>query len=675
MFNLKPYVSLYMFLLFWGGTPIQTAAQSPSPPTFQAASPDTTFFGYSIFETDQPADSISLSNVDPSYPIGPGDELIITIWGQVERNLTQVVDRGGSINVARVGRLQVAGTAIDQLPQKISRFLARAYSGISEDATKATTFIDVSLGKLRALRIFVVGEVYRPGAYVLDATAAPLDALYRARGPTKKGSLRNIQVVRKNNVIGQVDLYRFIQMGDRNESVRLQNGDVIQVPPVGPQIWLKGRVHRPAIYELKPGESVNQLLQIAGGVEPDAFTKRIQIERIVQHRERQLIDIDLSTVSETAAELFDGDVITVFPIRNEYVNAIYVSGQVKNPGRYQLHSNMTLKELVSVCDGLLPEAYHARADLVRILPDQHKTLLSIHLGKALDEDSNHNLLLQPQDSLIVYSVHTFREKPTITINGLVRTPGTYELYAHMGIQDLIAKAGGLRDQAYTLEAEIVRTQPNHPPQIIHQPLVKTLDVAQADTFSLQHRDAVFIRRHPDFGPRQQVILTGHVRFRGEYALTPTANHLTQVIQRAGGLKDTAYPDGIEFYRPSTGRIPVNLPKALKNPGGPEDLILQNDDKIHLPSKPTTVDVSGAVYKPGPVLFQAGKGASYYLNRAGGTTKKAHKSGTYLIRANGEVRKLKTGLFGGRSNINPGSHIVVPFKISARPKFTVSDTAQ
>jgi protein involved in polysaccharide export with SLBB domain len=629
-------------------------------------------FGHAIFALGPDVfDPTSQGSVDPDYPIGPNDELIITVWGQVEFTYNLTVDREGSINIPAVGLMFVNGIALKDLQQRIAQRMSRAYSGIREDRAKATTFIDVALGKVKTIKVFVTGEVRRPSSYLMPANASVMSALYYAGGPVAKGSMRDVRLLRYGEKVGSVDLYKFILEGDKGQDVRIQNNDVILVPPQGIEVTLNGRVHREGIYELRKGEGLKRLLEIAGGLEADAHIARIQIERIEKHRDFIVVDVDwnhLLTVAEDAA-LFDGDRITVFQIPSPTLKKVVVlKGLVRNPGTYELKPSMRVSDLIQRTDGLFPDVYLGRADIQRTRSNMTRELISFNLNKALKGDPAHDILLAPLDEVSIYSIHTFGKDQYVTIEGVVQTPGRYELLEGMGLQDLIVLAGGLLDIAYKVEAEVSRSDPtlatsDQSTTVYKIPISDRyeIDGEQADAFPLQDRDMVFIRLNPDFAEAQQVVMEGEIRFSGAYTLERGSTRLSDMIQRAGGLKSMAYSEGARLYRPSTeDSIAIDLPEALKNSGGKSDPILYGGDVIHIPRKPTTVEITGAVYQPGHVFFQPGKGVGYYLNRAGGPTKDAIKSHIYAVLANGEVVKPGGFLFWKSwPKLNAGSRIVVP----------------
>ncbi|MEW6756411.1 MAG: SLBB domain-containing protein, partial [Candidatus Latescibacterota bacterium] len=418
-------------------------------------------YGYEVFSLLPVEADSAIGAVDDGYPIGPGDEVVINVWGQAELSYRLPVERDGGITIPTVGRLQVGGTRLGNLQQRVTEFMARAYSSLNQESGGGGSFIDVSLGKLRMVQVFVVGEVRRPGAYLLSATSTVVRALYNSGGPTESGSLRDIRVQRHGEVVARLDFYRFIQQGEDLDNVRLQSGDVIVVPPALKLVALQGLVRRPAVYELREGEGLRRLLDIAGGLQPEAYTERVQVERIVENRQREVVDVNLKEVALAGgdATLADGDRVRVFSIPERFSNVVTVTGAVRRPGTYQLAPGMTVKGALELTRGVLDEAYTGRANLVRTRPDKTRQIIPFDLGKALAGDEHQDLALEPVDELVIFSIHDFRDAQFVTVDGLVRKPGRYELLAGMTLDDLIVLAGGLQDSAYVAEAEVARFDP------------------------------------------------------------------------------------------------------------------------------------------------------------------------------------------------------------------------
>jgi len=366
--------------------------------------------------------------------------------------------------------------------------------------------------------------------------------------------------------------------------------------------------------------------------------------------------------------LVDGDEVTIFAIPDIYGNAVSIEGFVKRPGVYELRPGMTVKDLIQQSEGIRFEAYRGRANLVRTHPDLMQEIMPFHLDKALEGDPTHNLALIPRDEITIFSIHTFGDQESVTINGLVRKPGPYELLQKMTLQDLVVLAGGLTDFAYTLEAEIARFDPEvvtgeEPVKMFRVVVSNQYEVGESseEEFLLQDMDAVFIRRNPDLEPQQFVTIQGLVQFPGKYALTSRGERLSSLIERAGGLEEEAYLEGFQLLRGALGAIGVDVRAALKEPSGGDDVVLKDGDILTIPQKPSTVEVVGEVFRPHGVLFQPGKRADFYWDRAGGLKKSADKGRIYIELPNGGIRKPNRIFFLWRRwpKILPGSRVVVP----------------
>ncbi len=654
------------------GTAGPVTAEQPFRPVGKSGSDgDVQAFGYDVFSRT-PTLSETLGAVDPDYPVSPGDEIRVTAWGQVELSHLLTVDREGGIQVPRVGRLQIAGTPLRDLEGRILRFLATSYSTIAADSANRSTSVDVTLGKLRTIQVYVLGEVRHPGACVVQGASTVLNALAIAGGPLPTGSLRQVRLLRHDQLQARIDFYGFLLQGDTRQEVRLQQGDVIVVPPIGKTVTLQGRVHRPARYELNEGEGLRDLLDLAGGLDADAYARRVQVERIVANEERQIVDVDHSTLvaQDGRFDMQDGDRVMVFGIPDRFANAVSIQGVVRRPGTYELKPGMRVSDLVEHSEGLLEEAYQGRLRLVRTHADKRRQLVSLHLGRALAGDPEHNLELEPLDEVTIYSIHTFRDPKWVHIEGLVRSPGRYELLAGMTLQDLIASAGGLQEEAYRLGAEIARSDTTADGEqaavvVLMVPVSDSYEVTAYDPTGapvlLQDGDHVFVRRNPESEPQRYVLIEGQVRLPGRYALLSEQERLSDLVARAGGLRPEAYSDGVLFVRAGVGHVSVDLSQALITQGGDDDLVLRAGDEISVPQRSATVAVVGAVQRPMAVVYQHGAGPDYYLERAGGLRQGADGSRIYLEMPNGEIRLSKRILWLWRRwpKVLPGSRIVVP----------------
>ncbi len=639
--------------------------------TVEAVPPDTQaimVFGLDIFnlapQTFEPPD---FGPVDPEYPIGPGDEILIRIWGEVEDFHSLIVDREGKIFIPNVGRTIVNGLTLEQVREKITTSMSSAYSGIKEK----TTFVDISLGKLKKIKVFIVGEVVRPGGYTISSMSTVFNALYYAGGPTPKGSLRNVKVIRHNKVVAVVDLYEYLLAGKRENDVRLNNFDTILIPPVGKRVTLTGRIHRPAIYELKEEETLLDLMAIAGGLEADAYSERIQITRIIQDEMKEIIDVNLKEVLVSEDKEFvlgDGDEITVFSVLDRIENYVDLEGNVRRPGRFALVPSIKVKDLVEKGGGIYEDTYMHRAIIIRTHPDLTQSIIRFDLEEALAGNPQENRLLQRWDEVLVRSVWEVgaEKKKRVKIYGSVANPGAYDLYKGMTLKDLIFIVGGLTKEAYKLQAEISRISPEKVTDSTEVIFVELDDecgvgTGTTDSFLLQDHDIVFIRKDPYWDLQRNVRVEGEVVFPGIYSLETKNERLSDIIRRAGGLKETAYPEGAKFVRPKNniGRVDVNLVETLKNPKGINDLVLEEGDYIFIPREDASVYVKGEVRFPISILFEPNKNVSHYITRAGGFTDNADRGKVKLILPNGRVTSPSRFLWFDVSKVPLGATIMVP----------------
>lgn len=662
-----------------GSAPASDAVQQPGigfppvtqPPGAKQAKPDTAQavvigdslqpelkpYGYDIF-TLKPAtfEPLAFGPVSPDYLLGPGDEIIVSVWGAQEMNSRGAINREGFLVLPDIGQVQANGYSLQAFKEELEKRLSRIYSGISRDGHGKTS-VDVSLGKLRSIQVFVLGDVVQPGGYTLSATSSVMNALYFAGGPTLKGSLRNVRVTRNNQVVHKSDMYDYVARGNRSQDYKLENGDVVFVPPVLRQVTLMGEVRHPAIFELKDGETLANLLDIAGGFTATAMRRRVQIERIIPYTERTALSqedrkvLDLDLRGEGAdVELADGDVVRIFRTRDILKNTVRLVGTaVYRPGTYQHHDGMTVADLVEQAGGLLGDAYTGWAHLVRIRDNKIKEMRSFDLAAALQRDPTQNLQLEERDEVQVYALADVRDPEHVAIQGLVRHPGNYEMLEGMTITDLVVKAGGLKESAYRMRAEVSRIDPRavsdgKMAELLYIALGDTMNVdSEASKFSLQKNDIVFIREIPNWSVQENVWVTGEVKFPGLYSLTSKTERLTSIIDRAGGLEPTAYLQAASFVRKKddTGRMAISFELALKNKGHKSnkyDLVMAAGDSINIPREPKTVKVVGDVGFPSSVLWEDGRDMNYYLDQAGGLLSTADKDKVTVVMASGRVER-------------------------------------
>ncbi len=518
-------------------------------------STDLTQFGYELFSaavsTFAPVEDVP---VGPDYVIGPGDGFNISLWGRIERSYEAEVDRNGEITLPKIGTLKIWGLTFSELKKYLLREFSRHYKGFH---------MNVVMGRLRTIRVFVIGEVVTPGSYSLSSLSTVYNALFAAGGPSKRGTMRNIQLIRNGKVIRAIDLYDFLLKGDKSQDERLQSGDTIFVPIISPVVGIAGNVMRPAIYEIKDKMTLGELFDLAGGVTPIGYLQRVQIERIVAHEQRIVEDFDLAEYAQDRyfpklkIILQDRDLVKVLPISPATYGIVYLEGHVVRPGGYEFKEGMKLLDLVSSFDELLPEPYLDYAEIIRLVPpDFHPETISFNLGRLLEGDLSENIKLKEHDTVTIYSRETLKEVAPVTISGEVQMPGKYRLFENMRVKDLIYDAGNLKRSAYLPEAEITRlikTERGVTSKRININLGEALKGNPEHNILLEEDDYVFVRQIPEWFTEKIVTLEGEVKFPGVYSFSK-GERLSSVIERAGGFTEHAYLKGAFFTRESARRI-------------------------------------------------------------------------------------------------------------------------
>ena len=514
-------------------------------------SKDLTQFGYNLFRatvsTFAPVTDVP---VGPNYLIGPGDRFDISLWGRIERFYQVKVDRNGEITLPKIGTLRVWGLSFLELKKYLLRELSKHYKGFQ---------MNVVMGRLRTIRVFVIGEVVTPGSYTLSSLSTVYNALFAAAGPSKRGTMRNIQLIRNGDIVQTIDLYDFLLKGDKSQDKRLQSGDTIFVPIIGPVVGIAGNVMRPAIYEIKGKMMLEELFDLAGGVTSTGYLQRVQIERIVAHEKRIVEDFDLAEYTrqgnfhELRIILQDRDLVKIFPILPTTQNIVYLEGHVKRPGGYEFKEGMKLLDLISSFDQLLPEPYLDHANIIRLVPpDFHPETISFNLGRLLRADLSQNIELKEHDRVTIYSRENLREVPQVTISGKVQRPGKYRLLENMRVKDLIYNAGNIKRSAYLPEAEITRlikTKRGVESKAININLGEALKENTKYNILLKEDDYVFVRQIPKWYTEKTCTIHGEVSFPGEYSISK-GERLSSVLERAGGFTEYAYLKGAFFTRES-----------------------------------------------------------------------------------------------------------------------------
>ena len=606
----------------------------------------------------------SIGAANPDYLIGPGDEIIVMLWGETQFVQVLTVDKEGFIFIPEVGQVFVNGLNLNLLESKLFRVLSQSYASLNPNfGNKATTFLDVSLGNLRPLRIQVLGEVSQPGAYTVSPSATLFSALYYFNGPTNLGSLRDIRLIRNEKNIVTIDFYDYLLTGKKPNDQKLQHDDVVFIPKRIKTVSIEGEVNRPGIYELLDGETLLDIISMAGELKISAYLDRLQIDRIVPFDERELlgmdrtfIDVDLNNVlsNEINFELQDGDRIQIFSVLNLRQNIVDIRGSVVRPGSYDIGTSLTLKDLIIKADSLLGDAYLDRVDVVRTGSDFSEELIKLNLGKVLEGDPGNNIFLQGLDRVRVYGLTEMIPKAFVSISGYVKNPGRYLLQENMTLYDLIFKAGGYIDsefkkKAYLGRAELVRKMDEGTEkEIVPFNLGLVLDKKGIASALLKPDDGVRIYSIDEIeGSTRYVSISGHVKSPGRYELYEGNMTLYDLIFKAGGyidseFKKSTYLDRAELIRRKENSsekeiIPFNLGLVLEKKGlfnlslKPDDFVkIYNISEIEGSTR--YVSVTGHVKRPGKYELYEGNMTLYdLLFKVGGFDDDIHKATTYLER--------------------------------------------
>ena len=649
-------------------------------------------FGHNIFSNRRLSFAPSLNIPTPlNYRLGAGDEVIIDVWGSNEATIRQTISPDGFINIPNLGMVTLNGMTIKESEQYLRKKLAQIYPVEGEDA--ASDF-KLTLGNIRTIQVSVTGEVVVPGTYSISSLSNIYNALYCAGGVNNLGSLRKVQLVRNGKQKAVVDLYDFILNGVLPDGLTLEDGDVINVPLYLSLVNIEGSVKRPMYYEMKDGETVQDLLDYAGGFAGDAYRSNINVVR-QNGVEYQVYTVDSNLFS--AFILKDGDALTVGALIDRYENKLEVKGAVYRPGIYQLGDGIrTVSELIAKADGLKGDAFTNRALLHREREDLTFEVISVDV-KAVLSGQAPDIQLQRNDILYIPSIYDLNDIGTITIEGEVATPGTFVYEANMTVEDIIMQAGGLLESASTVKIDVSRRiknpaskeQPDSIANVFTRSFKDGYVVSEDLDFVLLPYDYVYVRRSPGYAEQGKVKVSGEVIFPGDYVLTHKNERLSDVIARAGGLNKWAYVRGARLIRHTlaeernrtrsgmtvltTGKDSVNvanldldetysvgidLEAALAAPGSDADLVLRRDDMILIPEYINTVKISGNVMYPNVVAYNSGMSVRDYVEMAGGYGYRSKKNKAYIIYMNGTIaraRQISKGV------VEPGCEIVIPQK--------------
>lgn len=654
-----------------------------------------TVFGLNVFQNGTSQfDPNGAGPVDANYRLGPGDQLVLILTGDVELAHTLDVTREGFVVIPQVGQLHVANLTLGQLEDLLYSRLGRVYSGVRRGG--GTTRFSVSVSRLRSNQVFVVGDVVSPGSYRVSSAGTALTALYAAGGPSLSGSLRGVEVRRGGAVVSTLDVYDYLLNGDASKDVRLENGDIVFVPPYKSRVRVVGEVLRPATYELKPGETLADVLRAAGGFTARAARRRVQIERIVPAaqrtsggRDRVVVDVAsdaLATGYGPALPVEAGDVIHVFPVAERVRDRVTVTGNVWTPGPQGMTPGMTLGEALRRAGGPRPDSYLGQVLISRLRPDSTRIQLRASLRDSTGTPTE-DVALREDDEITVFSLTDFRPQRYVSIYGAVRSGGRFPYREGMTLRDLVLMAKGLQEGAYLKEAEIARLPENRAGGVTAITFRAPMDSSYlferdgsgarylgppglqvsangAKDVPLKPYDNVLILQQPDWELERTVTIAGEVEYPGSYALMTKTERLSDLIRRAGGLSNEAYAGGVVFYRKANhvGRIGVDLPAVLKKPKHRDNLVLLEGDSIYIPRYSGVVNVRGAVNSPVGIPYVPGRGMDYYIAAAGGPSRLADPGRAYVTQPNGKVESAhRRMLVKVHPQPGPGSVVFVPEK--------------
>lgn len=591
-----------------------------------------------------------------SYVLGAGDELIILVTGKNETSVNAKVTPDGNVQIPYAGLVYVNGFTIDQATAQIRKAMTKIYPGLSGGETRLT----VNLGNTRSIKVTLVGEVKTPGSYTFSSVSTLFNALYNSGGPTTNGSLRNIELIRNNRVYKTVDFYTFLQKGVVDGNIRLEDQDVIRIPVYKKHVAIDGEVKRPAIYELRANEQLDELIQYAGGYTDLAYRNTAKIEQI-NATEREVRDVPAAMFADFLPR--NGDAVHIGAITNRFTNRVFLEGAVNRPGVYELTAGFTLSTLLKSASGLRPEAYMERGYIKRTQPNLQKEMISFNPAQIVSGSTDVPLLRE--DSVVIQDRAEFLSNLNVSINGNVRKPAVFPYRAGIKLADVLAMSGGFTEVAATHHVEISRIIENKKDSVANQ-LVQTFTVnldsgsSTVPDIELKPMDYIFVPRLVNYRTLGNISVTGEVLFPGEYAVQRRDETAQDFLARAGGL--TPYGSLIDAQTFRNGvRINLNLTKPLNSPKLKKEMILLPGDSIFIPRMLTFVEVAGAVNNPQFVSYH-GRSFKYYLNAAAGKTENARLRGAYVKYPDGLNKPVTNFLFfRNYPAVKPGSKIVVPEK--------------
>jgi protein involved in polysaccharide export with SLBB domain len=663
---------------------------------FKAKTPSSYIFGGDLFTNENITFEPNLRIPTPrNYVIGPDDEINVDVYGYQEVNQKLQVSPEGFITLPYVGMINVSGLTVEQATKKIrDKMASNGYSSISSGQSK----VNISVGRIRSIKVTVIGEANKVGTFTLSSLSSLFHALYAAGGPNEKGSLRTIEVIRNSRVIEKFDAYSFLMKGNQTSDVRLMDRDVIRIPTALNQVTLSGEVRKPAVFEILPNESLQDLISYAGGFTPIAYTSALHI---IQNtgKEKQIVDVPKANFYTYLPQ--NGDIIEVEKIIDRFANKITIKGAVYRPGDFAYTKGLTLSKLITNADGLKPEAFTQRGTLIRTNEDYTKTIIAfnpLNIIKGTQQD----ITLEKNDEVVIGVAKDFTEDFIVTINGQVKNPGQYPFYKNQRLKDVIFAAGGFTEGASLDKIEVARRLNKDKEDSSYQ-LANLLTISSQKELDLEVNDIelfpydiITIRTKISYKDQKSVSVEGEVLYPSNYVLKSKNERVSDLLKRAGGFTNTAFLKGayitrinksellkdtnsvyakrlLQQSKDSSGlkttdvflktiKIGINVNDIVANENSLENIYLQEGDVLTIPNKKREIKVTGEVLFPTEVVFVEGEDLKYYIERAGGYTDKALKRKVIVLQPNGVAAKTKKFLFfKSYPKVEEGSEILIPLK--------------
>jgi protein involved in polysaccharide export with SLBB domain len=636
-----------------------------------------------------------------NYIIGPTDQLNINVYGVQETSIPLTVSPEGNIIIPNVGQIQVAGLSIENATQKISSLMGRtAYPTLRSGASR----VNVNVGQIKSISITVIGS-NKPGNYTVPSLATAFNALFVAGGPSEFGSFRSIELIRNNKLYKTIDLYRFLVNGDGSDNITLQNNDVIRIPSYKTRAIIDGYVKRPGIFEMLPGETLEDLLKYSSGFTDSAYTASI---KIVQFTSRELSVKDVSAAGFNTYKIQGGDSVIVSKVLSRFSNRITLTGAVFREGIYELSEGMTVRDLINKADGLREDAFMRRAQIFRLKDDFTKEMLSFSPSDTVEQK---RILLKHEDSVVISSIFDLRDQYYVSVLGEVRQPGYYDYRDSLTLQDAILQAGGFTDAAFPQRIEVARlirrdsltAQDVRASTIIEVKDITDISATHNNAY-LQPSDVITVKRKPGFLAFQSVTVSGQLQYPGPYVLEKREERVSDLIRRAGGFTPEANLEGAYIKRyyftdqsaqarqqvisniqqqlddstvlqqqetqKQSDQLPLDIKKILLAPGSPEDVVLVSGDELVVPKYNAQVRISGSVLFPTQIPYNEQYSLNDYISSAGGVSENGKRGKTYVVYANGRAAAKRGFLFFKSSpEVRPGAEVIVPAKEEKRKMTT------